>query len=92
MGMFSSKEDKEERQQELLEQYGLSGLDDDEEYNLAVELIQQMKSNDLATIGAALGSNPATASMLLQKTLVYQNFIIIHELNRMNKILSVLDK
>ena len=47
----------------------------------------------MANVGAALGGVAyPQAQMFLQQTIVQQNFLIIHELNRMNKILSVLDK
>lgn len=96
MGLFGGKESKEDKTtrkvHDMMEKYGLSELDLKD-----LESVQSISSslmgNSLIELGTALqGNSTDAAKMSFLRALVEQNWIIIRQLDRLNKRLDNLGK
>lgn len=88
--MFGSKEKKEEKaaakEQELLEKYGLTDLQDPVDKESVKMITHNISANNLMIIGAGLRGRPDTvATLSLMQTLIEQNWIIIRQLDKLNQ-------
>ena len=91
-----SKEDKEAKREEkrreqiekMLAKYRMSALSDPDDIASVSEIMSDMAGNGLLTLSAAtnLHGNPADlATMTYLRAIIEQNFIIIRQLDRLNK-------
>lgn len=93
MGLFGDKESKEEKQarkeRELLEKYGLTQVDE-RDIDSIRKIISDLAGNDLIKTGMALSFSKAEdqAKVSYLSALVEQNWIIIRQLDRLNKQMS----
>lgn len=92
MALFSSqpKESKEEKQtrkaQELLRKYGLEELSDSRDAQSVKSIAWTLTSNNLIELGTALsGSAQDLGKLTYLSALIEQNWIIIRQLDRLNK-------
>lgn len=88
--MFGSKETKEEKQlrkeQELLQKYGLQELSDPQDINSVRRIVNELAGMNFIDAGVKLsGSGQDIAKISLLRTIVEQNFILIRQLDRLNK-------
>lgn len=87
--MFGSKEKKEEKaaakEQELLEKYGLTDLQDPVDKESVKMIAHNVFANNLMLVGAGLkGRTDVVATISLLQTLIEQNWIIIRQLDKIN--------
>jgi len=91
MALFGGqKETKEEKQarkvQELLEKYGLQNLSDPRDIESVKRISESLYGNKLIELGTALsGSGEDSAKLTYLSALVEQNWIIIRQLDQLNK-------
>ena len=90
MGLFGggeSKEDKKARKvQELLNRYGVDGLTDQRDIDSVRTIATELAGTGLIEFGTAISGKPEDiAKMTYLRTLVEQNFIIIRQLDRLNR-------
>lgn len=90
MGLFGSGETKEEKQarkvSELLAKYGVDDLSDPRDIASVREIAAELAGNKLIEAGAALQGNGVDAAKLSYlRVLMEQNFIIIRQLDSLNK-------
>ena len=91
MALFGGqKETKEEKQarkvQELLEKYGLQNLSDPRDIESVKRISESIYGNKLIELGTALsGSGEDSAKLTYLSALVEQNWIIIRQLDQLNK-------
>ena len=91
MGLFKSQEEKqkikEEKVKKMLEKYGLSNLPT--EYSTAIKNINdELAGSGLSEFGNLLAPDPATSARVQTQFLnaiVQQNWIIIRQLDELNK-------
>ena len=94
MALFGEKETKEEKQarkaRELLEKYGLQELSDPRDLEAVKNISYSLMGNKMIELGTALsgGSGADSAKMSYLSALVEQNWIIIRQLDRLNKSLG----
>lgn len=94
MALFGgNKETKEEKQdrkaQELLDRFGLADLNNPEDLATVKKIAQEMTGNSLIEFGTALqGNGPDNAKISYLRALLEQNWIIIRQLDRLNKALE----
>ena len=93
MALFGEKETKEEKQarktRELLEKYGLQELSDPRDLEAVKNISYSLMGNKMIELGTALGgSGEDAAKMSYLSALVEQNWIIIRQLDRLNKSLD----
>lgn len=93
MALFVGKESKEEKQarkaQELLEKYGLQELSDPRDLDAVKNISESLMGNKLIELGTALsGTGEDSAKLSYLSALVEQNWIIIRQLDRLNKSLE----
>lgn len=93
MALFGGKESKEEKQarkaQELLEKYGLQELSDPRDLDAVKNISESLMGNKLIELGTALsGTGEDSAKLSYLSALVEQNWIIIRQLDRLNKSLE----
>lgn len=96
MGLFGGKETKEDKAarkaQELMDKYGLSELDQ-QDLESVKAITNSLMGNSLIELGTALQGNTAdSAKMSFLRALVEQNWIIIRQLDRLNKRIDNLGK
>lgn len=87
--MFGNKEKKEEKaaakEQELLEKYGLTDLQDPVDKESVKLIAHNVFANNLMIVGAGLkGRTETVATLSLLQTLIEQNWIIIRQLDKIN--------
>lgn len=91
MALFGGqKETKEEKQarktQELLDKYGLQNLSDPRDLESVKRISESLYGNKLIELGTALsGSGEDSAKLTYLSALVEQNWIIIRQLDQLNK-------
>lgn len=89
MALFGgeSKEEKKARKAEaLLEKYGLQELSDPRDLESVRNISMNLMGNSLIEIGTAMQGNGADAAkMTYLHALTEQNWIIIRQLDRLNK-------
>lgn len=89
MALFSgeSKEDKQAKKAEsLLAKYGLEELSDPRDLESVKAISYALMGNKLIELGTALGGSGAdSAKMTYLHALTEQNWIIIRQLDRLNK-------
>lgn len=91
MGLFQSKEQKEQKQlekeMEILERYGLTELTDERDIESVKTIVSRMAGKNLMELGIALGGGTEVDLLRMQtdymRALVEQNFIIMRMLNRL---------
>lgn len=92
MALFNkeSKEDKTARKTaELLERFGLEELSDERDLDTVKKIAQEMAGNSLIEFGTALsGKGEDVAKISYLRALLEQNWIIIRQLDRLNKALE----
>lgn len=95
MALFGNKEDKEAKQQEkiqrMLSKYGLESLSDPQDIASVQNIVTELAGSSLMEVGNLLAPDEKTANQIqiqYQRTLVEQNFIIIRQLDRINKALN----
>lgn len=90
MGLFGEKETKEEKlarkTQEILNKYGLTEVDERDVASIK-KIISDLAGNNLIKAGMALSFSKAEeqAKVSYLSALVEQNWIIIRQLDRLNK-------
>lgn len=89
MALFGgeSKEEKQARKErELLEKYGVTDLSDPKDVESVKAIASLMAGNKMISAGAALsGSGIDSAKLDYLNILMEQNFIIIRQLERLNR-------
>lgn len=90
MALFGEKESKEEKKarkvQELLQKYGLEDLSDPRDLQAVKNISESLMGNKLIEAGTILsGSGEDVAKMTYLSALVEQNWIIIRQLDKLNK-------
>jgi len=95
MALFKEKETKEDKQarkeQELFEKYGLDSLTDPQDIQSARKIVTELAGTGLMETGLKLsmGAKPEDQlQVVYQRTLMEQNFIIIRQLDKLNKLLE----
>ena len=93
MGLFNNGETKEEKAErkeaKMLHKYGLDELGEIEDVESVKTIVQELSGSGLFKVGMALGG--ANDKELLkqqvyyQRAMIEQNFIIIRQLDRLNK-------
>lgn len=88
--MFGSKESKEATKQakiyETMNKYGLNDLENQKDKESAMNIAANMAGMELMKVGVALSSKvEENAKISLLATIAEQNFIIIRQLERLNK-------
>lgn len=95
MALFKEKESKEEKQErkelELFQKYGLDTLTDPQDIASARKIVTELVGTGLMETGMKLSMAAKAEDQLqvvYQRTLMEQNFIIIRQLDRLNKLLE----
>jgi hypothetical protein len=93
MGLFNNGETKEEKAErkeaQMLHKYGMDNLGNIEDVESVKKIVQELAGSGLFEVGMALGG--ANDKELLkqqvyyQRAMIEQNFIIIRQLDRLNK-------
>jgi len=90
MGLFGSKEDKaqkqEEKTQQMLAKYGLQSLKDPEDIASVRLIVSELAGASWMEVGNLLAPDEKTANQIkitYLRTLVEQNFIIIRQLDKL---------
>lgn len=90
MAIFGGKETKEDKQAkkvaELLSKYGLDELSDPQDHASVQRIANNLAGNNLITFGTTLsGKAEDVAKLTYLQALIEQNWIIIRQLDRLNK-------
>lgn len=87
MGLFGNKEDKKNRKvAELLTRYNLQELSDQNDLQSVINIAEDLAGNNLITFGTTLsGKAEDVAKLTYLSALIEQNWIIIRQLDRLNK-------
>lgn len=90
MALFGNSEAKEAKQaaktEELLKRFGLEDLHDPRDIEAVKSIATALTGNKLIEFGTALsGSSEDVAKLTYLRALVEQNFIIIRQLDKLNK-------
>lgn len=93
MAIFGNNESKEEKKakktEALLAKYGLQDLADQRDLENVKAISNSLMGNKLIELGTALsGSGEDSAKMSYLSALVEQNWIIIRQLDKLNKALE----
>lgn len=95
MGIFESKETKAEKalekQQKLLQKYGLQNLTDSQDIQSVRNIVTELAGSKFMEVGNFLAPDQNTANqvqIMYQRTIVEQNFIMIRQLDRIAKSLE----
>ena len=92
MALFSKepKETPEEKEQKLLEKYGVDHLSDPEDIASVKKIAQELAGSGLMEVGLKLSMAKAEVQLPIsyQRTIMEQNFIIIRQLDKIAKLLS----
>ena len=96
MGLFGNKESKEEKDArktaELLAKYRLSELSDSSDIESVRKIVTELAGTGLMEAGMLLGGvsekDMLRMQIQYQRSMIEQNFIMIRQLDRLNKILS----
>ncbi len=95
MALFKEKETKEEKQErrelEMFQKYGLDTLTDPQDIASARKIVTELVGTGLLETGMKLsmGAKPEDQlQVVYQRTLMEQNFIIIRQLDKLNKLLE----
>ena len=90
MALFGNKEGKEEKAArktaEMLERFGLEELSDERDLSTVKKVAEEMSGNSLIEFGTALsGKAEDVAKMSYLRAILEQNWIIIRQLDRLNR-------
>lgn len=90
MALFGNKETKEDKQAkkiaDLLHKYGLEELSDPQDLASVQAIAAGLAGSNLITFGTTLsGKAEDVAKLTYLQTLIEQNWIIIRQLDRLNK-------
>lgn len=90
MALFNSKESKEDKQarkaQEMLEKYGMNDLSDERDIAAVKQIAWELTGSNIAEVGMLLSSSAEDNSKIAYlRSLIEQNWIIIRQLDRLNK-------
>lgn len=86
MGFLNNDAKKEEKAQALLNKYGLQDLTDPRDIQAVKNIALNLMGNKLIELGTALsGSGADSAKLSYLNAIMEQNFIIIRQLDRLNK-------
>lgn len=95
MGLFKSAEEKAEiqaqKEQKVLEQYGLQNLSDPEDIASVKKIAAELAGSGLSEFGALLSGNDTAmnrAQTQYVRAVMEQNFIIIRQLDRIANLLN----
>lgn len=88
--MFGNKESKEEKQarktQELLDKFGVGDLSDPRDVQTVRQIATEMAGNSLIEFGTTLsGKAEDVAKISYMRAILEQNWIIIRQLDRLNR-------
>lgn len=86
-GQKESKEEKQARQvAEMLQKYGMDELSDERDINAVKQIATEMYGSNVAEFGMLLSAKAEdTWKISYLRTLIEQNWIIIRQLDRLNK-------
>lgn len=86
MGLFGNEEKQAAKTQALLDKYGLGDLSDPRDVEAVKWIATDLAGRKLMEIGTLLqGNGPEAANMGYLHAIVQQNFILIRQLDRLNK-------
>ena len=87
MGLLGGNDPKKEQKaQALLQKYGLEGLSDPRDLESVKNISLDLMGNKMIELGTAMTGNGAdVAKMTYFSAIMQQNFIIIRQLDRLNK-------
>ena len=93
MALFKTAEEKAQiaadKEQRMLEKYGLSSLQNQEDVNSVRKIVQELTGTGLIEFGATLGGGgEQKVQMYYQRAMLEQNFIIIRQLDRIAALLE----
>lgn len=90
MALFSKKETPEEKEQKLLEKYGVANLHDPEDIESVKKIAQELAGSGLMETGLKLSMAKAEVQLPIsyQRTIMEQNFIMIRQLDKIAKLLE----
>jgi len=86
MGAFGNDAKKEQKAQELLNKYGLQELTDPRDLEAVTQISYDLAGSKLIQIGTALQGNATdSAKLTYLSAIMQQNFIMIRQLDRLNR-------
>lgn len=93
MGLFKSANEKErerqEKEQQMMDKYGLSSLTDPEDIASVRKIIQELSGTGMMELGVTLGGGSekdiAKIQMYYLRAIMEQNFILIRQLDKLTK-------
>ena len=86
MGLFGNDEKRAQKAQALLEKYGLEELSDPRDIESVRQLSYDLMGNKMIELGTVMQGNTAdVAKMTYLSAIMHQNFIIIRQLDRLNR-------
>ena len=86
MGLFGNDEKRAQKAQALLEKYGLEELSDPRDIESVRQLSYDLMGNKMIELGTVMQGNTAdVAKMTYLSAIMQQNFIIIRQLDRLNR-------
>lgn len=86
MGLFGNDGKRAQKAQALLEKYGLEELSDPRDIESVRQLSYDLMGNKLIELGTVMQGNAIDpAKLTYLSALVQQNFIIIRQLDRLNR-------
>jgi len=89
------KEKQKEKAKQLIEKYGLDGLNDDKDYEIVCRIAYELMGTGLQETGMALSmSNKPHEALPVYylRTIIEQNWIIIRQLDKLNSHFDALGK
>lgn len=86
MGLFGNDEKRAQKAQALLEKYGLEDLSDTRDLSAVKQISYDLMGNKMIELGTIMQGNSAdVAKMTYLSAIMQQNFIIIRQLDRLNR-------
>ena len=86
MGLFGNDEKREQKAQALLAKYGLEDLSDTRDLSAVKQISYDLMGNKMIELGTVMQGNTAdVAKMTYLSAIMQQNFIIIRQLDRLNR-------
>lgn len=86
MGLFGNEEKQAAKTQALLDKYGLGDLSDPRDVDAVRNIMTDLAGNKLIEFGTLLqGNGPDATKMAYLHAIMQQNFILIRQLDRLNK-------
>ena len=86
MGLFGNDEKREQKAHALLAKYGLEDLSDTRDLSAVKQISYDLMGNKMIELGTVMQGNSAdVAKMTYLSAIMQQNFIIIRQLDRLNR-------